>query len=101
MTTLLVATLRGDALDWAVHQAEGLGTMFKPVRWSTKWEYGGQIIDKCNINISGPSHDRMATIHAAAVSHVAFGPNSLIAAMRCYVVSRLGEEIDVPEELVK
>lgn len=28
------------------------------------------------------------------------GPTSLIAAMRCYVTSRLGDEVDVPEELL-
>ena len=28
------------------------------------------------------------------------GPTSLIAAMRCLVESRLGDEIDVPDELV-
>lgn len=27
------------------------------------------------------------------------GPTSLIAAMRCYVASKLGYEIDIPEEL--
>ena len=29
-----------------------------------------------------------------------YGPTMLIAAMRCYVASKLGEEIDVPEELL-
>lgn len=29
------------------------------------------------------------------------GPTSLIAAMRCYVVSKLGDTVDVPEELLK
>ena len=28
------------------------------------------------------------------------GPTPLIAAMRCYVASKLGDEVDVPEELV-
>jgi hypothetical protein len=28
------------------------------------------------------------------------GPTPLIAAMRCYVSSRLGDEVDVPEELL-
>ena len=28
------------------------------------------------------------------------GPTPLIAAMRCYVASKLGEEVDVPEELL-
>ena len=28
------------------------------------------------------------------------GPTPLIAAMRCYVASQLGDEVDVPDELV-
>ena len=28
------------------------------------------------------------------------GPTKLIAAMRCYVASKLGDEVDVPEELL-
>jgi hypothetical protein len=27
------------------------------------------------------------------------GPTPLIAAMRCYVASKLGDEVDIPEEL--
>lgn len=27
------------------------------------------------------------------------GPTTLIAAMRCYVASKLGDEVEVPEEL--
>lgn len=29
------------------------------------------------------------------------GPTPLIAAMRCFVASRLGDEIEIPEELLK
>ena len=28
------------------------------------------------------------------------GPTPLIAAMRCFAASRLGDEVDVPDELV-
>jgi len=28
-----------------------------------------------------------------------YGPTPLIAAMRCYVASKMGDEIDVPTEL--
>jgi len=30
-----------------------------------------------------------------------YGPTPLIAAMCCYVTSKLGEEVEVPDELVK
>lgn len=33
------------------------------------------------------------------VHRVYFGPTPLIAAMRCYVASKLGDEVEVPEEL--
>jgi len=31
--------------------------------------------------------------------YISEGPTPLIAAMRCYVLSKLGEEIEIPEEL--
>jgi hypothetical protein len=33
------------------------------------------------------------------VAHIGFGPTPLIAAMRCYVASKLGDEVEVPNEL--
>lgn len=30
-----------------------------------------------------------------------YGPTPLIAAMRCYVASKIGNEVDIPEELLK
>jgi hypothetical protein len=32
--------------------------------------------------------------------YLAYGPSPLIAAMRCYVASKLGAEVEVPDELV-
>ena len=29
-----------------------------------------------------------------------YGPTPLIAAMRCFVASRLGDEVDIPEDLL-
>jgi hypothetical protein len=31
----------------------------------------------------------------------ALGPTPLVAAMRCYVASKLGEEVDIPKELMQ
>jgi len=45
----------------------------------------------------------MADVEWAADSPVAFcwgGPTPLIAAMRCYVASRLGDDVIVPDGLV-
>lgn len=38
-------------------------------------------------------------IHNLDGDWIAFGPTLLIAAARCYVMSKLGEEVEVPEEL--
>ena len=40
-------------------------------------------------------------IHNYNGDWVAFGPTLLIAGMRCHVLSKLGEEVDVPEELCR
>lgn len=43
------------------------------------------------------SHDEMFQIHE---SDVVYGPTPLIAAMRAYVISRLGDTVSVPKELL-
>ena len=73
-------------------------------RASTDWAQGGPIIERGGIAIS--PHDTLGW--AAFQSHTAidgviykdyFGPTPLIAAMRCYVASKLGDTVDVPDEL--
>jgi hypothetical protein len=44
------------------------------------------------------SHDAMFQFYA---SEVTFGHTPLIAAMRCYVSSKLGNEVEIPEGLMK
>jgi hypothetical protein len=34
------------------------------------------------------------------VTYLRFGDTPLIAAMRCFVASKLGDEVDVPEKLL-
>jgi hypothetical protein len=114
--------LTGPALDWAVAQCESytckfddevsgawlvpaepylfdempLGK-FKP---STNWAQGGPIIERERIAIDGDAED--GTSWAASTRDAAcywVGPTPLIAAMRCYVASKLGDEVDVPPEL--
>lgn len=101
------------ALDWAVAKCEGfdpetLNTktgivfssrygLYKP---STDWSQGGPIIER-----EGISLDQNADFPNWAASCPPesgfnwYGPTPLIAAMRCYVASKLGDEIDIPEEL--
>ena len=42
-----------------------------------------------------------AHIHNYEGNWVQFGPTPLIATCRCLVASRLGDEVDIPEELLK
>ena len=107
--------LSGAALDWAVAKCEGFimdcnswlyeATLeevatgsFKP---STGWAQGGPIIERENISLAGkdPLHDCWAAMTQYG-THKHEGPTPLIAAMRCYVASKLGDTIEVPEELI-
>jgi len=113
--------LTGAALDWAVAQAEGLlafGYRTDGARFavedsdgnvegfmpSTDWAQGGPVIEREKISIQ-----ELEGIWSAFFRDKLFeednsecwrdGPTPLIAAMRCYVASKLGAEVDVPEEL--
>jgi hypothetical protein len=107
--------LQGAALDWAVAKCEGVsveyvddgitrcllmraGARFSP---STNWAQGGPIIEREFICMSAPRHPSTApwwAISDSAGCKVS-GPTPLIAAMRCYVASKLGDTIDLPKEL--
>jgi len=75
--------------------------------YSTNWSQGGPIIDREIISVS---HDTAGnTVEWAAwtpapirdeAEAFGYGPTPLIAAMRCYVASKLGDDIEVPEELL-
>lgn len=70
---------------------------------STNWAQGGPVIERKKITLSF-NHDFQiweANIvnKAGDDFFVGHGPTPLIAAMRCYVASELGDEIDIPDEL--
>jgi hypothetical protein len=72
-----------------------------PINWSE----AGPIIERERLSLF-PHTDATGTWccvkYAANSTNVlarAFGPTPLIAAMRCFVASKLGDEVDVPEEL--
>lgn len=79
---------------------------------STRWAQGGPIIEReigglYKLNKLSPADPDVWT----AITYVkkpdytaAFhmdGPTPLIAAMRCYVAPRLGDEVEVPDELLE
>lgn len=68
---------------------------------ATDWSQGGPIIDREKIGIEYTS---AANWHAAIEwldepSYTEIGPTPLVAAMRCYVSSKFGDTVEVPEEL--
>jgi hypothetical protein len=66
---------------------------------STNWAQGGPIIERELLKIS-PYHNQGGWWAEHAITKKVFdGPTPLIAAMRCYVASKLGNEVEIPEEL--
>jgi len=95
--------LTGAALDWAVGATGEYGCGF----FSTDWSKGGPIIERENINFwtSNSWQDERGNFtsiktakHPTSTQHHN-GETPLIAAMRCYVSSKLGDEVELPEEL--
>ena len=91
------AELTGAALDWAVNHVEGLTGVLAPVNYC-KWEHGGPIIEREYMYLEYSGIWR-AYCTRNGNSFMSVGATPLIAAMRCYVASRLGDEVELPEEL--
>ena len=91
--------LIGPALDWAVAKAwqpvysdRHLLEHAKGFHPSTNWAQGGPIIEREGIALLPPGIAEMPGVEGR-------GETLLIAAMRCYVASVLGDEVEVPEGL--
>ena len=111
--------LSGAARDWAVAKCVGMrvyvghnhtmtgpeirdaelvdmnvdgNTRYAP---STDWAQGGPIIERGLIVISpDPQHGWRANPYMDLTEF--YGPTPLVAAMRCYVASKLGGEVEIP-----
>jgi hypothetical protein len=109
-----VSELTGPALDWAVGMVEGfepkmvkgqLETLWTDNGWkpSTNWSQGGPIIEQERISLE-IKHDGWWVAQIYNVNDdprcVCLDHSPLVAAMRCYVASELGGEIEIPEELL-
>lgn len=99
--------LKGVALDWAVARCEGLShRLHGHIPYSSDWAQGGPIIEREKIELAyRVGVNWTATrIEGPAVCEVTVpynqkGSPQLIAAMRCYVMSQYGDEIEIPDEL--
>ena len=113
-----VSEAKGRVLDYLVAQAMGMkiyrsksgrwmranygefnhrhGTpWFEPTR---SWGYAGPIIEWEGITVRRYT-DALWDASIGRLDYVADGPTPLIAVMRCYVASKLGNEVEVPDEL--
>ena len=103
--------LTGAALDWAVCKAGGGAkdiviwqeghSMYEMYHYSTDWAQGGPIIEREGIAVWRPFDKSKGEwkAHYSQTQCEQCGPTPLIAAMRCYVASKLGDEVEIPEEL--
>lgn len=109
--------LTGTALDWAVASIELTGhddytnqlmvTVGDDNGWkynpSTDWAQGGAIIEREGISICAMEDGQWTASTGELwmpVDGGITGATSLVAAMRCYVASKLGYEVELPDELM-
>ena len=117
-----ISELNGAALDWAVAKCEGVEVHMTRGGWyvfdsevhpefsneyndskmhsfkpSTNWAQGGPIIERERIEVRDYGGDAWSAYDY--IHPIQIGPTPLIAAMRCYVASKLGEEVEIPKEL--
>jgi hypothetical protein len=117
--------LTGAALDWAVAKCENSGSGFftdnklvfinSPdfgvMRYQPTllWAQGGPIIERMSSSDGFRFEERPDTKPLAEFyydqmyGHYRFsvsGDTPLIAAMRCYVASKLGDDVEIPNELL-
>ena len=81
------------------------GDLSNPGKFSTDWSLAGPIIERVASNLfkhNGGS-EWCCAINAQREGYTAIitadGPTPIIAAMRCYVSSKLGAEVEIPDEL--
>ena len=100
--------LTGAALDWAVAKCEGTAVAdvvngMRGYHYSTNWAQGGPIIERekydITFNQATTAFAEYWTVTSNDGNNEECGDTLLIAAMRCYVASKLGDEIEIPEEL--
>lgn len=113
MAQIKVNELTGVALDWVVAKCEGyefLDDTYMLVMqeeegqlcYSSTWAEGGTIIEREGFCLIKTDAVWQCTTNGNELhSHAKQGPSPLIAAMRCYVASKLGDVVEVPDALIK
>ena len=98
-----VATANGDYPQWDAEQGVFYQANGEDMNYPNDWAQAGPIIERERIEVRYRVGVNMtATIdgqYAQTVAHTERPNPVLIAAMRCFVASKLGDEVDVPDEL--
>ena len=94
-----VSGAEGAVLDRLVNMADGLHGVLAPVAYSSNWSFGGPILEREGIGLD--YYPDSGLWHAGTCEGTVWGMDRtpLIAAMRCYVISRLGDVVEIPEEV--
>lgn len=126
-TTVETSQLSGAALDWAVAKAVGHDALFGqwgtlhygaiirqpvdlfpdqtvPFRPSADWSQGGPLIQEEQVEICWQGIDGKAVFwiaHHEDAHYNQSGDTPLIAACRAIVAAELGDDVEVPAELVE
>ena len=102
-----------DGVPYIELDSSHMSRRFGPYKPSTDWEQAGPIINReitrLFKNVAGGwtaqiHHEKDHPLVAQKVTigwTSASGPTSLVAAMRCYVANILGNEIEIPEKIIK
>ena len=99
--------LQGAALDWAVAKCERVEFTYEDhphhemfdMHYSTNWSQGGPIIEREGITLELQRERLWEGRVFVGLWIFATASTPLIAAMRCYVASKLGSEVEIPEGL--
>jgi len=126
MKTIKIAEATEAQIDYLVAKEEGYDCQFddevsgpwlapregylhdeKPLsrfRPSTDYDQGMPILERKRIGINpwANAGEWQAKIYNSAgrTLHMQFGPSMLIAGLRCFLASKLGDTVEIPEELL-
>ena len=116
--------LTGVALDWAVAKCAGVEIIedyslksypllivpgeehivddgYAGYSPSTDWAIGGPLIEREGIDVVFRPGDKLPGFwdaYGPGTPHGFSAPTPLVAAMRCFCASKLGDEVTIPEE---
>lgn len=119
-----VSETTNNQIDWLVAKCEGFSYeayeytrnkwakgLHIPDHWkpSENWSQSGPIIDRMFSeglrihnaeHVTGVHNSNLIAASLKGSEWFHFGPTLSIAAMRCYIASRMGDNVEVPDNLI-